>query len=117
MAMKQEVNVPLILTIGAVSVVLLVVIAVGASAWYLSEDQETRAEEFDQFPYQTAVTLKDTQLTRITAPAHWVDANHTVAAIPIDEAMHLVVTSGGNVPLARPAPVPPLAAPAPAGSK
>jgi len=109
MAMKQEVNVPLIAAVGAVSVILLVVIVIGTSAWYLSYDQEVTAENYDTYPDLTIKAVQDAQLTRINAPAHWVDAQHTVAAIPIDQAMQVVIDSQGKVPLAASA--------KPAGSK
>ena len=39
MAFKQEVNVPLIFTIGVVSGIMLLVIVIGTQAWYQSEEQ------------------------------------------------------------------------------
>jgi hypothetical protein len=103
MAMKQEVNVPLVATIGVVSVILLVVIVIGTSAWYLAADQEVEAENFDKYPDQSAITLQSTQLMRINAPPHWADADHKIAAIPIDQAMQVVIATQGNVPVAAPA--------------
>ena len=38
MAFKQEVNVPLIFTIGVVSGIMLLVIVIGTQAWYQSEE-------------------------------------------------------------------------------
>jgi hypothetical protein len=112
MAMKQEVNVPLVATIGIVSVVLLVVIVIGTSAWYLAADQEVTASNFEEYPDQSVITLQSSQLMRINSPAHWLDADHKVAAIPIDQAMQVVIATQGNVSVAAPA-----AQPAPAGSK
>lgn len=40
MAYKQEVNVPLVMTIGIVSAMLLLVIVIGTQAWYQSEVQD-----------------------------------------------------------------------------
>jgi hypothetical protein len=109
MAMKQEVNVPLIAAIGTVSVILLVTTVIGASAWYFAVDQDVNAQNFDLYPDQTVIRVQDGQRARINSPAHWVDATHTVVAIPIDEAMQVVIATQGKVPMAG--------APASAGSK
>jgi hypothetical protein len=113
MAMKQEVNVPVIAAIGAVSVILLVVVVIGTSAWYLSADQDVTAENFEKYPDPVAKEVQDAQRDRINAAPHWVDAQHTVAAIPIDQAMQEVIATQGKVPMVA-VPAPP---PAPAGSK
>jgi hypothetical protein len=112
MAMKEEVNVPLVATIGIVSVILLVVIVIGTSAWYLAADQEVAAENFDMYPDQAALTLQNSQRMRINSPAHWMDADHKVAAIPIDQAMQVVIATQGKVSVTGPA-----TQPAPEGSK
>jgi enhancing lycopene biosynthesis protein 2 len=103
MAMRQEVNVPLILTIGAVSVILLVVIVIGTDAWYLATNREINAENFRQYPDMTSETVQDSQRSVLTTPAHWLDEKHTAAAIPIDEAMKIVVERHGDVTFAEPA--------------
>ena len=57
MAMKNEVNVPLIATIGGVSVVLLVVIIIGVQAWFTSEERDERAAQWDASPNVAVVVL------------------------------------------------------------
>ena len=40
MAIKQEVNAPLILTVGIISAVLLLVVAFGTEAWFIREERD-----------------------------------------------------------------------------
>lgn len=102
MAMKNEVNVPLIITIGAVSVILLVVIIIGVQAWYLSEEREERADQWDASPNLPVVNLLKGQSERINGDYHWVDRQGRTVAIPVTEAMRVLVAHHGIVPTTQP---------------
>jgi hypothetical protein len=98
-AFKQEINVPLVVTIGAVSGFFLIVLVIGVQAWYLSEEQaEIAAKAAAAAPVEPLHSLKTDQLARLNAPAHWVDQNTGIVAVPIDQAEKLFVMSGGNIP-------------------
>jgi hypothetical protein len=98
-AFKQEVNVPLIVTIGVVSCILVIVLIVGTEAWYDSEAQAEFNYEADQFPNTSLLSLKAGQLANINS-YHWVDQKKGIVAIPIDDAIKIMVQTGGHPPSA-----------------
>ncbi|HYE19954.1 MAG TPA: hypothetical protein VEA69_16005 [Tepidisphaeraceae bacterium] len=86
MAIRQEANTPLIVTIGVVSALLLVVITFGVEAWFLYEEEY---EVRDKWQKSTNVALDDMrkeQTANITAKAKK----------PIDRAMKDVVAKYGS---------------------
>ena len=89
MAQKEQANVPLLLTIGAVSGFLLLVLAIGVQAWFLREVQREVAVKWENVPVQPVAGKKIEQLMRINS-YRWVDKNRQRIAIPIDEAMQIV---------------------------
>ncbi|MGD1276989.1 MAG: hypothetical protein ABR964_07185 [Tepidisphaeraceae bacterium] len=101
MPMKQEVNVPLVLTIGIVSGVLLVVMIIGTEAWYRSEEQSEIAAKAREYPYQPLIDLKASGSKRISE-YRWVDRNNGVVAIPIERAMQIMVQTQGHFPSTQP---------------
>lgn len=101
MPMKQEVNVPLVLTIGIVSGVLLVVMIIGTEAWYRSEEQSEIAAKASEYPYQELIDLKASQTKRISE-YRWVDRKAAVVAIPIERAMQIMVQTQGHFPSTQP---------------
>jgi hypothetical protein len=100
-AYKQEVNVPLIVTIGAVSVVLLVVLIIGTEAWYDSEAQAQANLEADVYGHPTLQALKDQQMAVLNDPQHpyhWVDKSKGIVAIPIDDAIKIMADNMDKPP-------------------
>ena len=89
MAQREQANVPLLLTIGAVSGFLVIVLAMGIQAWFLREMQREVAQKWDNVPLQPVTDLRRQQETNIST-YRWVDKDKKVVAIPIDEAMKLV---------------------------
>ena len=108
MAFKQEVDVPLLFTVGVVSAVLLLVIVIGMQAWYQSEEQEEvmlgnaqAAQRADSLglPDPTFAELKHGQLENLAAKPHWVDTKKkTLAAIPKDDAIAYLENHQGRLP-------------------
>jgi hypothetical protein len=101
MAFKEDVNSPLILTIGAISGLLVLVCVIGLQAWFMSEEQR---ELEDKYASAVNYGLKD---LRTAQSAHlqgyrWLNAQKTVAAIPIDEAMKLLIENKGKLPTTQP---------------
>jgi len=143
MAMKQEANSPVIVTIGAVSVVLLVVVIFGIEAWFRSEQQGEENEQFAESRNTWLDAIRDPQKARLESPAgtvdqveaelakHWppaglpTEATTTAPAIPVDKAYHVpldlamreIIKNNGQFP-ASPAPTtsPSEATHAPTGS-
>lgn len=101
MAWKEDVNSPLILTIGAISGFLVIVVAIGIQAWYLSEEQtEIELKSAAAVNYQL-VDLNTRQQTNINT-YRWIDQSRQTAAIPIDQAMNLLIQNNGKLPTTQP---------------
>jgi hypothetical protein len=91
MAIKQEANVPLLLTIGAVSGFLLLVLIIGIQAWFLNEVQNEVESKWRDVPMEPVTSQLAAQRQRITADA----------AVPIDQAVQIVVQNQGRLPVSR----------------
>jgi len=102
MAIRQEANTPLIVTIGVVSAVLLVVVTFGVEAWFLYEEQRETEHKWNSSRNVALEESRQSQLENIRGKAK----------LPIDEAMKQVVAKGASA-AATPAPATP-AAPTPA---
>lgn len=89
MAQREQANVPLLLTIGAVSGFLVIVLSMGIQAWFLREVQREVAQKWDNTPLQPITDIRRAQETNIST-YRWVDKDKKVVAIPIDEAMKIV---------------------------
>ena len=108
MAYKQEVNVPLVMTIGVVSGIMLLVIVIGTQAWYQSEEQDEMALKANEaaaravsmdLPQASFADLKAGQNNALNEKPHWVDAKKkTMVAIPIKDAIVYMENHGGNLP-------------------
>lgn len=101
MAYKQEVNIPLIVTIGIVSAILLIVVILGMEAWFKSEEQAQFEIEAAANPNQTLERLRDDQLSNINA-YHWVNRDKGLVTIPIADAMKQIVAANGKLPATQP---------------
>ncbi len=80
MAIKQEANTPLIVTVGAVSAILLVVITFGVEAWFLYEENNEIASKWEQAKNVRLDELRAEQSAKLT----------TGAKVPINQAMKTV---------------------------
>jgi len=108
MAFKQEVNVPMILTTGIISGILILVIVIGMQAWYTSEEQNEIAVKADeaaaaaldsQLPNKTVAELLNGQKLALVAKPHWVDdKKKDRVAIPIEDAKTYLENNGGKLP-------------------
>jgi len=108
MAFKQEVNVPLILTIGIVAGIMILVIVIGTQAWFQGEEaneialkaQEASARALDpNSPTVTFAELKQGQKDALAAKPHWVDeTKKDRMTMPIDDAMNYLATHDGKMP-------------------
>ena len=105
MAMRQEVNAPLILTIGVVSGVLLLILMLGTHTWFLFEEQTEVSVKSEQITPLSMQNLIREQRTNLTA-YRWANPEKTAVQIPIEDAMKQIVQSGGKLPATRPATVP-----------
>jgi hypothetical protein len=88
MAMKQEANTPIVLTIGAVSGLLILVIYFGVEAWFRQEEKIELDAQWDRSPNTWLMDIRAGQKAHLTG---------------IDQAMKKVVETGGKLPATQPA--------------
>jgi len=103
MAIKQDVNAPLIVTIGVVSGLLLLVVVFGLQAWFVREE---RAEIEDKWKLSTNPQLTDlraAQRERIQRSGAVKEGDTSVTMIPIDKAMQIIIQRNGTLPSTQPA--------------
>ncbi len=99
MAQRQEANVPLLITIGAVSGFLFLVLTIGIQAWFLREVQREVSIKWDNISLQPVTDQRQRQLANINT-YRWVGEKKNRVAIPIEQAMKLVAQ--GKVPQGQP---------------
>jgi len=90
MAQREQANVPLLLTIGGVAGFLIIVLAIGIQAWFLREVQREVVQKWDNTPLQPITDIKRAQEMKIST-FRWVDKDKHRVAIPIDDAMRIIV--------------------------
>jgi hypothetical protein len=101
-AIKQEANVPLVLTIGIVAGILIIVIIIGLQGWYQSQENDEMAYKADLFKNADLIDLKAAQTDNISH-YRWVDKQNNVVSIPIERAMQVMIETNGNPPSTQPA--------------
>ena len=102
MAFKQEINGPLVFTIGVVSGFLLITIVIGVQAWYLSEEQGEIEAKADTSPVQMLVDAKELKRHLEEDGPHWTDKSRQTLHIPIGQAMDMIVENHGKLPATQP---------------
>lgn len=93
-AMKNDVNGPLMLTIGAISALLLVVSAVAVDGWYKSVEQEVIADKWKENPNAWLDNLRNQEKANIT-DEHQINRTHY--RLSIDDAMKVVAERKGKI--------------------
>ena len=91
----KDINLPVLATIGVISVILVVVSVVGVQAWFrYAFQQEYEAKVFSQ-PYTELEQQKQQQEANLIV-YRWVDQKNQIAAIPIDKAIEKVAERYSN---------------------
>jgi len=88
MVERQNINIPLIATVGFISAILLFVIAIGLQAWFHNEVDDERAIKHQGQTNWKLAEQNMTQDERLNA-YRIVDADKQTVTIPIDEAISL----------------------------
>jgi cytochrome c1 len=97
MPVDQEVNAPLIWTVGIVSALLLLVVIIGAQAWYYAGERDEIARKWEQAGNPWLDKLRREQTRNLTT-RRWVDVEKQIATVPIDRAEQYLVAHGGRPP-------------------
>jgi hypothetical protein len=101
MAQREQANVPLLMTIGAVSGVMVIVMAIGIQAWFLREMQKEVSVKWDATPVQPLTDKRAAEVANISS-YRWIDKDKQRVAIPIDDAIKLVVQQQNPAPTTQP---------------
>ncbi len=101
MTSKQPVNAPLILTVGAISCMLLVVIMFGIEAWFRFEERGEIDSKMNQPTARPSAlaTLRQGQLDRIERTGSPDGKEHYMR---IEDAMKTLANNGGKLPSTQP---------------
>jgi hypothetical protein len=94
-AIKQEVNAPLILTVGVVSAILLLVVVFGTQAWFVREERDEIAAKWE--------VSKNVQLEDLRARERANIHRSGPTTLPIEKAMQVIAQTGGKLPTTQPA--------------
>jgi len=98
-AFNQKINFPVLVTIGLAGALLLVVLVTGTQAWFAYEDNNVTNAQIVNSSKSDLVIHRDQQLEDLQKqPPHWADHGKTKIAIPIEQAMHILVDSHGVMP-------------------
>jgi hypothetical protein len=101
MAYNEGSNAQVILTIGAVSGFTVIVLAIGIQAWFLSEEKSEMESKYADAVNMQLVELRTRQHANISN-YRWIDKPNQVAAIPVGEAMRVLIESQGRLPATQP---------------
>jgi hypothetical protein len=101
MANGQGIKIGHILVIGAVAGFLLIVLVIGVQGWFLQEVHRETTAQWGDTPIRWLAELRAAQQERINT-YRWVDRQKQIVAIPIDEAMKLLIANGGKLSTTRP---------------
>jgi len=94
-AKKDDMNVPLLVTLGVIGVILALVCVFGTQAYFLYITDVEAERKADMSVNYTLTDLRDQQTKNITT-YRWIDRNKKIAAIPVEEAMKSLIESKGN---------------------
>jgi hypothetical protein len=96
-AYQEDTNSPLILVIGAVSGFLVIVIVIGLQAWFLSEEQQEYSEVYSASENYQLKELRIAQQAN-TGTYRWIDREKKIVAVPVDDAMKMLIENKGKLP-------------------
>lgn len=91
MAQPQGLNIPAILTTGAVGVILTMAVIEGVRAYYNYYNNLEEAAKWELATHRSADELRKQQLATLES-----------GSIPIGDAMHRIASTGGKLPSTNP---------------
>ena len=101
MAMKQEANTPVILTIGAVSSLLVIVVVFGVEAWFRYEQIQELNTQYSENPNTWLNDLRATQNANVTT--YGFDREEHSWRVPVTKAMEVLIAESAKAAATRPA--------------
>jgi hypothetical protein len=92
--MKNEVNVPVTITIGVIGLLLVAVATVAVDGWYKSVEAETVTEKWDESPNTWLETIRDPQMADLRSERR---INRQHYKVSIDDAMKIIAKNDGKL--------------------
>ena len=94
---SHDINVKLLVLMGALSTILLFSLIVATQAWFRYEFQQENQRKYINVPFTELVELQESQLADLNAAPHYADpVEKDRIVVPIDMAMQGVVTKYGS---------------------
>lgn len=90
MQMKIEPKTSALMLLFVIGAILLIVVIIGLQAFFMRELRHEENIKFSENPNRELTQLQQGQLDRINS-YRWVDREKQIVAIPINEAMKLLV--------------------------
>jgi len=97
MPVRQEVNAPLIWTVGILSGLLLLEFIIGVQAWYCAAERDEIARKWERAGNPWLDNLRREQTRNITT-RRWVDVEKQMVTLPIDRAAAYAAAHGARLP-------------------
>lgn len=101
MAMKQGMNIPMILTVGISSVLVLASAIIAMDAWFHVVEDQTIADGYSNAPILPLDDIRAKQDMHLNSYA-MVDKDKGIYAISIDDAIKALAKTGGVMPSTQP---------------
>jgi hypothetical protein len=101
MAMKDAVNIPVIVTISIIGSLMVMVLVVGVQAWFLWEVNREVAVKWENTKQEPYTSLRKAQLEEISS-YRWVEPDAKMVAMPVQAGMERLIASGGKMPTSKP---------------
>lgn len=106
---KEDINVPFLLTLAIISVILVIVVIVGTQAWFLFEEQKEINAKWASSPNVQLQALDRVQRERIsgyhpvmvekkTGEKTEMVPSDTLVSMPVERAFKNVIESKGKLP-------------------
>jgi hypothetical protein len=95
MAMKNEVNLSLLVTVGVVSALLLVVSAIAVDGWYKSVEAAVVTTKWDESPNTWLINLRTQQRANLNDGHRIGRSRHY--RLSIDDAMKVMADHNGKI--------------------
>jgi hypothetical protein len=94
MSLKDEINVPMVLSIGVLSSVLLVFLVICVQAAYFNAQESARTDDYNRNGVSWARPIYDEEEKNISRFGNVPSTQQRVALVPIDTAKQLVLARG-----------------------
>jgi hypothetical protein len=95
-AMKNEVNGPLMLVVGAISIILIVTAAVAVDGWYKSVEEDEVTAKWDQSPNTWLADLRAKQVENLEY-SHKIPHRPPLYHVTVSDAMKIVANNNGKL--------------------